>query len=99
MQSKNGDLTTFKYVGFHILSSINRFIHLHAAQVAKSIRIVMTSRLASIVVTLDMERIQVSQLYINSQIVKESILQTPKIKLKEQVLYLSGIKSCLRFYI
>ncbi|XAR60510.1 DNA-directed RNA polymerase [Bertholletia excelsa] len=53
-------------------------------QVAKSVRIVMTSRLASIVVTLDMDRIQASQLSINAQIVKESILQTPRIKLKEE---------------
>ncbi|XP_022755688.1 DNA-directed RNA polymerase III subunit 1 isoform X1 [Durio zibethinus] len=53
-------------------------------QVAKSIKIVMTSRLASVVITLDMERIQDAQLYIDANIVKESILQTPKIKLKEQ---------------
>ncbi|PSR95151.1 DNA-directed RNA polymerase III subunit 1 like [Actinidia chinensis var. chinensis] len=53
-------------------------------QVAKSVRIVMTSRLASIVVTLDVESIQASQLNINAQKVKESILSTPKIKLKEQ---------------
>ncbi|OMO91373.1 RNA polymerase, alpha subunit [Corchorus olitorius] len=53
-------------------------------QVAKSIKIVMTSRLASVVITLDMERIQDAQLYIDANAVKESILQTPKIKLKEQ---------------
>ncbi|CAL5419427.1 unnamed protein product [Camellia sinensis] len=52
-------------------------------EVAKSVRIVITSRSASIVVTLDMERIQASQLCINAQIVKEKILQS-KIKLKEQ---------------
>ncbi|KAI8573806.1 hypothetical protein RHMOL_Rhmol01G0304200 [Rhododendron molle] len=52
-------------------------------QVAKSVRIVMTSRSASIVITLNMESIQASQLCINSQHVKESILRTPKIKLKE----------------
>lgn len=68
------------------LSSFN-FGHLLATQVAKSVRIVMTSRLASIVVTLDVESIQASQLNINAQKVKESILSTPKIKLKEQVRY------------
>lgn len=47
----------------------------------------MTSRLASIVVTLDVESIQASQLNINAQKVQESILSTPKIKLKEQVRY------------
>ncbi|KAF7153706.1 hypothetical protein RHSIM_Rhsim01G0223300 [Rhododendron simsii] len=52
-------------------------------QVAKSVRIVMTSRSASIVITLNMESIQASQLCINSQHVKESILRTPKMKLKE----------------
>ncbi|GMP83888.1 hypothetical protein CsSME_00037652 [Camellia sinensis var. sinensis] len=52
-------------------------------EVAKSVRIVITSRSASIVVTLDMESIQASQLCINAQIVKEKILQS-KIKLKEQ---------------
>lgn len=54
-------------------------------QIAKSIKIVMTSRLASVVITLDMERIQDAQLNIDANIVKESILQTPKIKLKQEV--------------
>ena len=45
----------------------------------------MAARLASIVITLDMEIIQAAQLSIDAHIVKESILQTPKIKLKEQV--------------
>ncbi|XVE59161.1 hypothetical protein DITRI_Ditri05aG0023300 [Diplodiscus trichospermus] len=53
-------------------------------QVAKSIKIVMTSRLASVVITLDMERIKDAALCIDANIVKESILRTPKIKLKEQ---------------
>ncbi|XP_059626701.1 DNA-directed RNA polymerase III subunit 1 isoform X2 [Cornus florida] len=53
-------------------------------QVAKSIKIVLTARLASIVVTLDLEGIQSSQLCIDAHTVKESILRTPKIKLKEQ---------------
>ena len=62
--------------------------YLLVTQVAKSIKIVMTSRLASVVITLDMEIIQKAQLYIDANIVKESILQTPKIKLKEQVRFL-----------
>lgn len=59
--------------------------HLFPMQVAKSVKIVMASRLASIAITLDMETIQVSQLCIDAYTVKQSILQTPKIKLKEQV--------------
>jgi hypothetical protein len=54
-------------------------------QVAKSIKLVMTSRLASLVVTLDMERIRDVQLCIDANIVKESIIQTPKLKLKQEV--------------
>ncbi|KAJ4725928.1 DNA-directed RNA polymerase subunit [Melia azedarach] len=53
-------------------------------QITKSIKIVMTARLASIVITLDMETIQDAHLCINADVVKESILQTPKIKLKQQ---------------
>ncbi|XP_062171677.1 DNA-directed RNA polymerase III subunit 1 [Alnus glutinosa] len=53
-------------------------------QVAKSIKLVMTSRLASLVVTLDMERIRDVQLCIDANIVKESIIQTPKLKLKQE---------------
>ncbi|XP_031282387.1 DNA-directed RNA polymerase III subunit 1 [Pistacia vera] len=53
-------------------------------QVAKSIKIVMTSRLSSIVITLDMQTIQDAHLCITADVVKESILQTPRIKLKEQ---------------
>lgn len=56
----------------------------------------MTSRLASIVVTLDMETIQDAHLCINADIVKESILQTPKIKLKQQVaIFIGGVRSVL----
>ncbi|XP_074366508.1 DNA-directed RNA polymerase III subunit 1 [Apium graveolens] len=53
-------------------------------QVSKSIKIVMASRSASVTVTLDMDVIQASELCINAHTVKESILRTPKIKLKEQ---------------
>ncbi|KAL3354961.1 hypothetical protein AABB24_019178 [Solanum stoloniferum] len=52
-------------------------------QVAKSVKIVLASRLASIAISLDMETIQVSQLCIDAYTVKQSILQTSKIKLKE----------------
>ncbi|XP_019198099.1 PREDICTED: DNA-directed RNA polymerase III subunit 1-like isoform X2 [Ipomoea nil] len=53
-------------------------------QVAKSIKIVMAARVASIVIVLDKEAIQTSFLSIDAYIVKESILQTKKMKLKEQ---------------
>nr|GLL22253.1 DNA-directed RNA polymerase III subunit 1-like isoform X2 [Ipomoea trifida] len=53
-------------------------------QVAKSIKIVMAARVASIVIVLDLEAILTSCLSIDAYIVKESILQTKKIKLKEQ---------------
>ncbi|KAF5727410.1 DNA-directed RNA polymerase III subunit rpc1 isoform X1 [Tripterygium wilfordii] len=53
-------------------------------QVAKSIKIVMTSRLASIVITLDMEIIQDAQLCIDANTVRESILQTPRINLNAE---------------
>ncbi|XP_040994118.1 DNA-directed RNA polymerase III subunit 1 isoform X2 [Juglans microcarpa x Juglans regia] len=53
-------------------------------QVAKSIKLVMTSRSASLVVKLDMERIRDVQLCIDANIVKESIIQTPKLKLKQE---------------
>lgn len=61
------------------------FDHPLTMQVAKSIKLVMTSRLASLVVTLDMERIRDVQLCIDANIVKESIIQTPKLKLKQVV--------------
>ncbi|KAK3012475.1 hypothetical protein RJ639_007986 [Escallonia herrerae] len=60
------------------------------SQVAKSVKIVMTSRSASIVITLDMEVIQASQLGIDAHTVKTSILQTPKIKLKDQGIHTVG---------
>ncbi|KAH6755754.1 nuclear RNA polymerase C1 [Perilla frutescens var. hirtella] len=53
-------------------------------QVAKSIKTSQASRLATIVITLDMRRIQGAQLSIDAYSVKESILRTPKMKLKEQ---------------
>ncbi|KAL5833044.1 hypothetical protein ACOSQ3_016718 [Xanthoceras sorbifolium] len=53
-------------------------------QIANSIKIVMTSRKAAIVIALDMETIQDAHLCINADIVKEAILQTPKLKLKQQ---------------
>ncbi|KAI3468843.1 hypothetical protein Pfo_025506 [Paulownia fortunei] len=53
-------------------------------QVAKSIKTSQASRLASIVIILDMKRIQGAQLSVDAYTVKESILQTPKMKLKEQ---------------
>ncbi|KAL8485814.1 hypothetical protein ACS0TY_027920 [Phlomoides rotata] len=52
-------------------------------QVAKSIKTSQATRLASIVITLDMKRIQGAHLCIDAYIVKESILQTKKMKLKE----------------
>lgn len=54
-------------------------------QVAKVIKIVMTSRSASVVIKLDMERVHASQLLIDADTVKEAILKTPRIKLKMQV--------------
>lgn len=54
-------------------------------QVAKSIKTVMTSRVASVVITLDMERIQDALLSIDANVVRDSILQTPRIKLKKEV--------------
>ncbi|KDP44150.1 hypothetical protein JCGZ_05617 [Jatropha curcas] len=53
-------------------------------QIAKSIKIVMTSRSASVVVTLDMKTIQEAQLSLDANTVRESILQTPRTKLKPQ---------------
>jgi len=54
-------------------------------QVAKSIKIVMTSRSASVKVTLDMKTIREAQLSLDANIVRELILETPKIKRKLQV--------------
>ncbi|GLU11714.1 hypothetical protein SLE2022_284390 [Rubroshorea leprosula] len=52
-------------------------------QVSKSIKIVMTSRSASIRITLDMERILKAELRIDGYSVKESIVQSP-IKIKSE---------------
>lgn len=59
--------------------------HLSHLQVAKSIKIVMSARLASIVITLDIGMIQALRLHVDAYRVKQSILQTKKLKLKEQV--------------
>ncbi|KAK9279694.1 hypothetical protein L1049_013374 [Liquidambar formosana] len=61
-------------------------------QVAKSIKIVMTSRLASVIVTLDLERIEASQLCIDASVVRECILQTPRIKPKQQHIKVLDVK-------
>ncbi|XP_073308006.1 LOW QUALITY PROTEIN: DNA-directed RNA polymerase III subunit 1-like [Primulina huaijiensis] len=53
-------------------------------QVARSIKTSQASRKASVVITLDVKRLQDSQLSIDAYTVKESILRTPKMKLKEQ---------------
>ncbi|XP_076916369.1 DNA-directed RNA polymerase III subunit 1-like [Bidens hawaiensis] len=52
-------------------------------QVAKSIKLILGSRSASIVISLDNSTIQALQLSIDAYTVKESILKTPKMKLKE----------------
>ncbi|KAE9620519.1 hypothetical protein Lal_00018992 [Lupinus albus] len=61
-------------------------------QVAKSIKVVMSSRSASVVITLDMKRIQDAYLNIDANIVKESILQAKKIKLKQEHIKVLDIK-------
>ncbi|KAK9920884.1 hypothetical protein M0R45_029422 [Rubus argutus] len=53
-------------------------------QVAKSIDIKMTPRKASIVIKLDMIMIRDAQLSIDVDVVKESILKVPRIKLKQE---------------
>ncbi|CAN1772644.1 DNA-directed RNA polymerase III subunit 1 [Linum perenne] len=55
-------------------------------QVAKSIQIVMTSRSASVVVTLDMETIQEAQLALDSNTVQDAIIRIPRCKLKPEYL-------------
>lgn len=55
------------------------------SQVAKSIKLVLGLRSASIVVSLDKKTIEALQLNINAYTVQDSILKTPKIKLKENV--------------
>ncbi|KAL2318688.1 hypothetical protein Fmac_032564 [Flemingia macrophylla] len=61
-------------------------------QVAKSIKVVMTSRSASILITLDMKRIEDAHLNIDAHIVKESILLTKKTKLKPEHIKILDIK-------
>ncbi|XP_043723195.1 DNA-directed RNA polymerase III subunit 1 isoform X1 [Telopea speciosissima] len=53
-------------------------------EIAKGVKIVLTARQASIIVTLDSERIAAAQLMISAISVKESILQQSKLKLKPQ---------------
>ncbi|KAL9172058.1 hypothetical protein ABFS82_03G020500 [Erythranthe guttata] len=53
-------------------------------QVAKSIKTSQASRSASIVITLDMTKIQGAHLSVDAYTVKESILKTKRMKLKEQ---------------
>ncbi|XP_065849011.1 DNA-directed RNA polymerase III subunit 1 isoform X2 [Euphorbia lathyris] len=62
----------------------NRIQKTLLGQVAKSIKILMTSRSASVMITLDMQLIQEAQLSLDAETVRESILQTPRIKLKPQ---------------
>ncbi|TKY57741.1 DNA-directed RNA polymerase III subunit RPC1 [Spatholobus suberectus] len=69
-----------------------RIVKTNLGQVAKSIKVVMTSRLASVVITLDMERIKDAHLNIDANIVKESILQTKKTKLKPEHIKILDIK-------
>lgn len=84
------------FVSFTCCRKKNPHVHLGSSsllltfllQVAKSIKIVMASRSASIDIVLDMETIQASFLCIDAYIVKESILQTPRMKLKEHVRYM-----------
>ncbi|KAL5581146.1 hypothetical protein UlMin_013588 [Ulmus minor] len=57
---------------------------INLGQVAKSIKIVMTCRSASIVITLDVDKIQNAQLSIDANVVQDSILRTPRIKLKQE---------------
>ncbi|KAF4400135.1 hypothetical protein G4B88_021349 [Cannabis sativa] len=53
-------------------------------QIAKSIKVVITSRSASVTVTLDMEMIKDAMLSIDAYLVQDSILRTPRIKLKQE---------------
>lgn len=54
-------------------------------KVAECIEIVMSPRAAYIAIRLDMAVIQDAHLYIDANVVKESILETPRIKLKDEV--------------
>lgn len=46
---------------------------------------VMTNRSGAIVIKLDMDMIKDAQLSIDANVVQESILKTPRIKLKQEV--------------
>lgn len=73
----------------------NRIEKTNLGQVAERIEIVMTSsasKPASIVIVLDMERIYKAGLCIDANSVKESILRTPRIKLKEKHIKVLDIK-------
>lgn len=59
-------------------------------EVARSVKIVVTAREACIIVKLDTERIEAMQMKINAYSVKQSILQHPKIKLKEEHVVIMG---------
>ncbi|GMN24464.1 hypothetical protein TIFTF001_000573 [Ficus carica] len=61
-----------------------RMEKIRLGQIAKSIKAVLTSREASVFVTLDMDRIQEAQLSIDANVVKDAILRTPRIKLKQE---------------
>ncbi|KAJ4833985.1 DNA-directed RNA polymerase III subunit 1 [Turnera subulata] len=61
-------------------------------QVAKSIKISMSSRSACVVVTLNMGIIQEAQLGLNADIVKEAIDQTPRLKPRPKVNVLDADK-------
>ncbi|PIA38792.1 hypothetical protein AQUCO_02700173v1 [Aquilegia coerulea] len=58
-------------------------------EVAKSIKVELTSRKAAIVIKLDMETIQDSQLSISADSVKRSILQHRNVKLKDEHIHTS----------
>ncbi|XP_015874201.3 DNA-directed RNA polymerase III subunit 1 isoform X1 [Ziziphus jujuba] len=60
--------------------------------VAKTLKTVMTNRSAAIVITLDMDMIQDAQLSIDANVVQESILKTPKIKLKQEHIKVLEVK-------
>ncbi|XP_010265589.1 PREDICTED: DNA-directed RNA polymerase III subunit 1 [Nelumbo nucifera] len=61
-------------------------------EVAKSIKIVMTQRQASIVISLDMARIEAAQLKISADSVKESILKHLNPKFKPKIVVDKGYK-------
>jgi len=54
-------------------------------QVAKSVKVVYSQKLAAVFISLDMGIIKKAGLNIDANIVKESILQTGKLKLKPEV--------------